>query len=201
MHGLEPRLGKRLKGRLMNKDDILALVELTWERLKVNEWSSLYTRRLETIPEVEIKNVQRGRAWWIRATGCVYKIIFPEFLFNKHDGYVIWYVIHELCHCIYHDHGSLFKKLESSLMGEWDITAEYSRAYPKRLYVNGEMVFEHWREKEKKKGYHSIHTARTYHICEECSWDITPGYWYYKHVKAGQKTKKYCMECGAKKFG
>jgi len=139
----------------MNKEDILALADLTWEQFRTNEWSHLYVGRLNKgIPIIKLTNAKGGHAYWKmddNGRRFVYKITIPNWIFAQADEFQTYYVVHELCHCIYGDHKTLFKNLEKSILAEWGIEIEYSRAYPKRLYSNGEMVYESWREKRKKR--------------------------------------------------
>ena len=185
----------------MNKEDIQAIIEIVWEELKTNEWSCFYEAKIEFIPQIVFRDVNRGRNYWTRVTGCSYKIVLPTFLLedDRDERYVIWYVTHELCHCIYHDHGSFFKKLEASIMEKWGVEIEYARAYPKRLYADGEVIYESPREIAKKKGYWTVKTGRKFYLCERCKRDIFPNEQYAIYVKKGMKREKLCIECAYKK--
>ena len=63
------------------------------------------------------------------------------------EQYIIYYTIHEYTHCLLMmGHNETFKNKESELLKEFGIEIEYARAYPKRLYANGEIVYERTRK-------------------------------------------------------
>jgi len=74
----------------------------------------------------------------------------PDYLFsgNYPEQYIIYYTIHEYTHCLLMmgTHNPFFKSKESSDLKEFGIEIEYARAYPKRLYANGEIVYERTRK-------------------------------------------------------
>ena len=88
---------------------------------------------------IEVKDVHRGRAR--TKTG---KITIPLWACEKDEGYAIYYAVHETVH--FHKdtwgHCALFKRLEQGICKEFGVTFTYRKAYPKRLYYNGELVHE-----------------------------------------------------------
>ena len=69
----------------------------------------------------------------------------PDYLFSGYpEQYIIYYTIHEYTHCLLMTgaHNPFFKNKESELLKEFGIEIEYARAYPKRLYANGGIVYD-----------------------------------------------------------
>jgi hypothetical protein len=67
------------------------------------------------------------------------KIIKMPCWIEKYDtAYQIYYVVHELCHCIIGvQHTQLFKVHENTMLGLWNIRIVRKTVYPKKLYVWG----------------------------------------------------------------
>jgi predicted metal-dependent hydrolase len=69
---------------------------------------------------------------------------------NISEEYAIYYIVHEVCHFKHTNergHGKEFKSTERKALDSWGIEIEYSRAYPKKLYHNGQCVYD--RKKDK----------------------------------------------------
>lgn len=67
------------------------------------------------------------------------KIIMMPYWVDKYDvAYQIYYVIHELCHCIVGvAHSAEFKMFENTMLGSWGIRITRKSVYPRRLYFMG----------------------------------------------------------------
>lgn len=70
------------------------------------------------------------------------KFSIPLHAFTKGETYLHYYVIHEFTHCLgCWNHGSDFKRVEGQLLKLFGIEIEYKKAYPKKLYANGELSY------------------------------------------------------------
>jgi hypothetical protein len=78
-----------------------------------------------------------------RANIDLQRFTIPLWAAKKGITYLYYYVIHEFTHCFgqYCGHGAGFKACERGILGEYGITIDYARAYPKALYANGERVY------------------------------------------------------------
>jgi hypothetical protein len=62
--------------------------------------------------------------------------------------YMMYYVIHEFTHCLgYHNHRTSFKHKEQQLCELFGYKLEYKKAYPRRIYANGQIIYQ---SKERK---------------------------------------------------
>lgn len=78
------------------------------------------------------------------------KITIPAWATKLSPHYAIYYVLHEVAHFRFRGHGIAFKEHEQSLCKMAGITIDYAKAYPKKLYYNGQLVYNS-REKERVK--------------------------------------------------
>ncbi len=86
---------------------------------------------------VTIADIARGRGYFVEK-----KIILPAWLCEYDLAYQIYYVIHELVHCLLgYKHDKVFKKVESILLDMWDIRIVRLRVYPKKLFLDGKEIF------------------------------------------------------------
>ena len=87
--------------------------------------------------KMRITTADRGQA-----VGREKRFTLPARAFERHQAYLIYYVVHEFTHCLgYYDHREDFKFWECKLLDKFGITIEYARAYPKALYCNGDKVY------------------------------------------------------------
>lgn len=95
------------------------------------------TRWIEYLHKVTVKLNDIPRGMGFPATK---EIELPLWI-NKYDViYRIYYVVHELVHCIVgHKHDATFMKVEDVLLALWDIKIVRKKVYPKMLF---------WREQE-----------------------------------------------------
>lgn len=120
---------------MQNPKDLESAIELTKDKFG----------GLSKIVSIRWKNVKRGFA---RYDGN--KITLPLWILGKNEGYALYYVLHEISHLItcwqygptIATHGREFKEVEKQVMDCWDIQIEYARAYPKRVFVNGQKCYE-----------------------------------------------------------
>ena len=117
----------------LQEEDLQTIANLTTEFLKIDR------------VEIDIRDIRNGyfKKYYNFA-------IIPRWIFSKVDTYIAYYVIHEICHQFGYRHNAYFKEMERKALGYWGIEIEYMRAYPKRLYENGEMVYESWRIKQRR---------------------------------------------------
>jgi predicted metal-dependent hydrolase len=109
----------------MEYKDLLAIAELTMADLNLPK---------QSLKRFSLKDTRQGR--WIRGG-----ITIPTWILKESEQFQTYYVIHEVCHFIYLGHGPLFKEVERKMCKRWDIEIEYAKAYPKKLYANGQMVY------------------------------------------------------------
>lgn len=87
---------------------------------------------------IQVKNIQRGHARIRTRSASI-----PKWSYSSHNlEHFTYYVIHEVTHFItgyYHDNE--FKKVEIYELSLWNLTIEYNRAYPHKLYANGQVCF------------------------------------------------------------
>jgi hypothetical protein len=111
----------------MNLNDLQAMVDSTTDCLK---------ELFPIVPQVIITDTMRGHALWKSK-----RISIPAWAFKYGDTYVMYYTLHELTHYVngkLSGHGELFKKMEDKILLMWNITIERAKAYPKRIYFNGQ---------------------------------------------------------------
>ena len=97
----------------------------------------LLNEHCDTTITIRFTTAQRGQA---NLTHNRFSI--PEHAPTKGEAYLYYYVIHEFTHCLgFWEHDQSFKKKEQSLLILFGIKIEYSRAYPRALYANGERVY------------------------------------------------------------
>jgi hypothetical protein len=78
-----------------------------------------------------------------RAKTRIKHFTIPIHALKSCETYLLYYVIHEFTHCITNKmHDTKFKFTESALCSQFGISIDYARAYPKRLYYNGQTVYE-----------------------------------------------------------
>lgn len=125
-------VGRNKKGGFkMDKKDYQAVIDLTREELGIK------------YPiEVKIKDVYGGRA-------NKNYITLPKWLDKYSQWYQIYYAIHETCHYLpegsiegkkLRGHTELFKKDEDRILKLWGIDIERTKAYPKKLFVDGQRI-------------------------------------------------------------
>lgn len=75
--------------------------------------------------------VAGGRCFWRKADGkpWVYRIKIAGYLTDASDEVLGYVIHHELCHCIYHDHGIGFIKLEARFKNNFDACQSYYSYY------------------------------------------------------------------------
>ena len=86
------------------------------------------TLNLVGCPKVLFKNIQAGKCH--RKTQSV---SIPHWTAKHGDAYLLYYVLHEVCHFIDMSHNSVFKAAEAKCLQEWDLTIVYAKAYPRKL--------------------------------------------------------------------
>jgi len=87
--------------------------------------------------KVELKDIKAG--YFIHKKNLA---VVPEWIFEDGDVWVIYYIVHEVCHQWSNPkekgmHSQLFKKKEEEGLKAWNIEMERMRVYPKKLYMNG----------------------------------------------------------------
>jgi predicted SprT family Zn-dependent metalloprotease len=126
--------------------DTTAIIDLSWELIQQEMKSRPMTMLGYKKPVVKIKDIQGGGRYSDKTD----TITLPKWIFKNSEEFVIYYIVHELCHTYYSGHPREFKRLEQAVLSKWDIEIEYAKAYPKYLYSNGVEVYESWRELKKK---------------------------------------------------
>ena len=117
------------------REDLQAIADLVKEHFG-------YARRVATVGRI---TTRQGHAHY--NTG---HISVPQWAIDKGEAYAIYYVIHEVCHLVNYwkngpeaeSHGYAFKHFEGRALELFDITIDYARAYPKRLYLNGQKFYD-----------------------------------------------------------
>jgi len=90
-----------------------------------------------TPPKLILTSAKRGHVNFYKK-----HVFIPEFAYKKMPkAYTIYYIIHEMVHFRYPNHGYWFKKKEEELLRLWGIEIERAKIYPKRLIENGEVVY------------------------------------------------------------
>jgi hypothetical protein len=113
---------------MTTEKDLQTVIDLTVEHFK--EWFPVR-------PTLYLKELKRnGRANWKTS-----KISVPLWAVKIGEHYAMYYALHELTH--YYNgflsgHGPLFQSIEDKLLSLWSMSIERAKAYPKRLYANGE---------------------------------------------------------------
>lgn len=114
---------------MMTEADLQAVADLT----------------IEAFPGASVKphiHLKKARGGW-----CSYvtqNITIPEWTQACGESYIIYYVVHEVCHLLdFKDrHGAQFQRIEDKALKLWGIRIDRLRVYPKRLYLNGQKVYE-----------------------------------------------------------
>lgn len=80
-----------------------------------------------------IEILSSGRGWFLEK-----KIELPKWI-NKYDvAFRLYYVVHELVHCmIGTEHDKNFKLVEDKLLAMWDIRIVRKKVYPRGIYYHG----------------------------------------------------------------
>lgn len=83
--------------------------------------------------ELKIKDVQRGRATKPKSG---YRVIIPQWAFERGENYWIYYVCHELAHIKHHQrfgnwggHIGSFKAIEDMYLADFGLRVERAKAY------------------------------------------------------------------------
>ena len=109
-------------------DDAIALLQLMNEHNKTNF-------------KMRFTEAARGRAN-IR----LQRFTIPGQAIECGESYLFYYVIHEYTHCISRivKHNDIFKHGEIVLLRKFTNmdNIDYARAYPKKLYANGQIVYK-----------------------------------------------------------
>jgi predicted SprT family Zn-dependent metalloprotease len=101
---------------------------------------SINTYNLKPI-KIKVKNINKGRAYYLSRF-----ISIPSRAYDKGLTYFYYYVLHEIAHFICYDkfnnsgHSNLFKGIETELLEDFDIIAEYKKVYIKRLLSRNRQV-------------------------------------------------------------
>lgn len=83
-----------------------------------------------------IKNVRRGYAKILKSG---YKIVIPQWAFNRGEDYWIYYVCHECAHIICHDlfghfrHDENYKSVEDMYLADFGLYIERRKVYAKAV--------------------------------------------------------------------
>jgi len=112
----------------MDLKDLQAIADLTVERLGRAH-----------VPPIRLKNTLRGRAGKDFISIPLWVIHYPYPL-----EFVIYYVVHEVCHYFYgFRHDRAFKAGETKTLSLWGLKPIYARAYIKKLIGdNGNIVYD-----------------------------------------------------------
>lgn len=100
-------------------------------------------------------DIDRGRGYFIEK-----EIQLPSWLETSDPGYRLYYVLHELSHCLLgYKHDKTFKKIEDVILDLWSISIERKKVYPKRLFWHGKEILnipaqQHTIEKLKEESVH-----------------------------------------------
>lgn len=85
---------------------------------------------------VELRELGSGRGYYFEK-----HIMLPTWIGKYHPAFQVYYLIHEICHCIVgHYHTPLFKITEDHVLAVWSMRIVRRRVYPKKLYFNGEEI-------------------------------------------------------------
>jgi hypothetical protein len=77
-----------------------------------------------------------GRGWFYDK-----KIELPTWINRYHVSFRIYYVVHELVHCIVGvKHDDTFKRVEDKLLALWDIRIVRKTVYPREFYYHGKKI-------------------------------------------------------------
>ena len=89
-------------------------------------------------PKVLFKNIRVGKCHPKTKTVSV-----PQWAAKHGDAYLLYYVLHEVCHFIEMSHNSVFKAAEDKCLQEWELTIVYGKAYANKLLNKaGEVVYD-----------------------------------------------------------
>jgi len=117
------------------------------DQAKMQEVADVTRRFYEIEPiEIQLKNVRAGRARYR-----TFKITIPTWIQKKPLEYQIAYVVHEVAHfkAINHGHGYIFKKWEDIGLKQWGISIDRAKAYAKRVYANGDCIYDRNQDRRK----------------------------------------------------
>ena len=80
-------------------------------------------------------DIDSGRGYFDRK-----EIHMPAWISSCDPGYRLYYVLHELIHCLIgYKHNQTFKQVEDTILDLWDIKIKRKRVYPKQMF---------WHDKE-----------------------------------------------------
>ena len=104
-----------------------------------------YTQKVK----VTVNNLLKaGRGYFLEK-----RIEMPKWIERYDINYRIYYVIHELTHCIVGiEHDDDFKKVEDILLSLWDIRIERKSIYPRKLFCNNKEILNIPYKVNKKGG-------------------------------------------------
>lgn len=92
-----------------------------------------YTKKV-TVTVNEI--LSQGRGWFMEK-----KIEMPAWVSRYDVSFRIYYVVHELTHCMVGvEHNKNFKTVEDKLLSLWDIRIKRRSVYPKAIYRDGKKI-------------------------------------------------------------
>jgi predicted metal-dependent hydrolase len=82
---------------------------------------------LSNKPRAEITSNKRGRAYTTKGWFSI-----PEWAFDHGEKFVIYYVVHEVCHFYGGtlDHGKLFCQVEDRALKFWGLYIQRKKVYP-----------------------------------------------------------------------
>lgn len=107
------------------------------EKLKLNEIQSIANLTAKFLglsirPKAEITSNQRGRAYTTKG-----RFSIPEWAFEHGERFVIYYVVHEVCHFYGGeiDHGQLFCKVEDRALKFWGLYIQRKKVYPQPFAI------------------------------------------------------------------
>jgi predicted metal-dependent hydrolase len=89
---------------------------------------------LSAKPKAEITSNRRGRAYTTKG-----RFSIPEWAFDHGEKFIIYYVVHEVCH-FYEgtlDHGPKFCQIEDHALRFWGLYIQRKKVYP-----NPESIFK-----------------------------------------------------------
>jgi len=152
--------------------------DLAWEILtEACSWTSLYKNKIK--PSIEVRPNRRGRYRPYKNL-----VVIPQWAINTYgEHYLIYYIVHELCHVFYMGHDTFFKGAEQEVLEYFGITIQYAKAYPKILAYNDKIFYT----RPKNISRYMYRRARDWHLCEHCRRDIG-----YNQLYVTYKGKKYC---------
>lgn len=109
-------------GSPLNREDYQKIVDYT--RSAIN-----YRRSVSVL----IKDIPMGRGYFFKKV-----IMLPKWLEKHNKLFGVYYVIHELTHCLVGvKHNQNFARMEDYLLGLWDIRIVRNKAYPKKIIHRG----------------------------------------------------------------